>query len=179
MVLLAKGLSAGYTPMAAIMVRRKIIDAIAQGSGSVPFGHTFSGNPLSSSICLSVVEYIEQHDLLRNVRERGVELRDGLNALSQRHACMVDVRGRGLLWGFELVRDRASRQPFNAGLNASAKFVSICMAHGLVVYPAGIAPFNNAVIVAPPLIVTTDHIAELTAKLGAAMLEFETEFARQ
>ena len=178
-VLLAKGLSAGYTPMAAVLVRQKIVDAIARGSGSVPFGHTFSANPLSSSVCLSVVDYIERHDLLRNARERGAELHDALTALSQRHPCMVDVRGRGLLWGFELVRDRASRSPFDAKLNASGKFVSMCFDHGLVVYPAGISPLNNSIIVAPPLVVTADHIAELSAKLGAALLDFEADVADQ
>jgi adenosylmethionine-8-amino-7-oxononanoate aminotransferase len=179
LVLLAKGMSAGYTPMAAVLVRRKIVDAIARGSGSVPFGHTFSANPLSASVCVSVIDYIERNDVLQNVRARGAELRDGLAALSQRHACMVDVRGRGLLWGFELVRDRASRRPFDTGLNAAAKLVAICLDHGLVVYPAGIAPLNNAIIVAPPLVVTAEQVAELLAKLGSALRDFEAGIAAQ
>lgn len=176
-ILLAKGLSAGCTPMAAIMVRQKLIDTFANGSGLVPFGHTFSANPLSASVCLSVIDYIERHDVLRNVGERGNELRDGLVSLSQRHPCMVDVRGRGLLWGFELVKDRASRSPFDAKSNSAAKFVSICLKLGLVVYPAGISPLNNSIIVAPPLIVTADHVTELVTKLGRAMSEFEAGVA--
>ncbi|WP_210419051.1 aspartate aminotransferase family protein [Bradyrhizobium sp. NAS80.1] len=177
LLLLAKGMSAGYTPMAAVLVRQRIVDAIARGSGSVPFGHTFSANPLSASICASVIDYIERNDVLDNVNARGAELRDGLAALSQRHACMVDVRGRGLLWGFELVRDRASRRPFDAGLNAAGKLVAACLDHGLVVYPAGIAPLNNAIIVAPPLIVSAEQVTELLAKLGSALRDFEAGIA--
>jgi adenosylmethionine-8-amino-7-oxononanoate aminotransferase len=91
---------------------------------------------------------------------------------------MVDVRGRGLLWGFELVRDRATRLPFEARQNAAGALVSICRDRGLVVYPAGIAPFNNAIIVAPPLIATSDHIVELADKLGESLFEFEKLVAR-
>ncbi len=177
-ILLAKGLSAGYTPMAAILLRQKIVKAIADGSGIVPFGHTFSANPLSAAICLFVLDYVEQNDLLRNARERGEELQAALGALSQRHPCMVDVRGRGLLWGFELVRDRATRLPFEARENAAGALVSICRDRGLVVYPAGIPPLNNAIIVAPPLIVTSDHIAELMDRLGESLFEFENLTAR-
>jgi 4-aminobutyrate aminotransferase-like enzyme len=115
---------------------------------------------------------------LRNVRERGEELHAGLLALSQRHPCMVDIRGRGLLWGFELVRDRATRRAFEAEQNAAGMLVSICRDHGLVVYPAGIAPLNNSIIVAPPLIATSDHIAELIAKLGDSLFEFEKVVAQ-
>lgn len=177
-ILLAKGLSAGYTPMAAILLRQKIVKAIADGSSIVPFGHTFSANPLSAAICLFVLDYVEQNDILRNVRERGEELQAALGALSQRHPCMVDVRGRGLLWGFELVRDRATRLPFEARQNAAGALTAICRDRGLVVYPAGIPPFNNAIIVAPPLIVTSDHIAELTDRLGESLFEFEKLAAR-
>ncbi|MGX9425420.1 MULTISPECIES: aminotransferase family protein [Bradyrhizobium] len=177
-ILLAKGLSAGYTPMAAILLRQRIVHAIAEGSSIVPFGHTFSANPLSAAVCLSVLDYVERNDLLRNVRERGEELHAGLLALSQRHPCMVDIRGRGLLWGFELVRDRATRRAFEAEQNAAGMLVSICRDHGLVVYPAGIAPLNNSIIVAPPLIATSDHIAELTARLGDSLFEFEKVVAQ-
>ncbi|MBI5132332.1 MAG: aminotransferase class III-fold pyridoxal phosphate-dependent enzyme [Rhodopseudomonas palustris] len=173
LILLAKGLSAGYTPMAAILLRDRVVDAFIQGSGVVPFGHTFSANPLSAAVCLFVLDYIERNDLLRNARERGAELQQGLQALSQRHRSMVDVRGRGLLWGFELVADRASRKPFDAKFNAAARLVAICRQRGLVIYPAGIAPYNNSFIVSPPLTVSSDHVEELLQILADSLDEFD------
>jgi adenosylmethionine-8-amino-7-oxononanoate aminotransferase len=170
-----KGTSAGYTPMASLIIHDRIVEAFARAGGSAPFGHTFSGNPLSAAICLAVLDYVEKHDLLANAVERGKELEAGLRALSQRFGMMVDVRGRGLLWGFEIVRDRMGRAPFDARVNVSARLVAHCMAAGLVVYPAGIAPLNNACIVAPPLTISSSEVEELLASLGEALTKLEQE----
>src|SRR5690606_3143398 len=106
LITIAKGLSAGYTPMGAVLIQQHIVDTFRTGSGNAPFGHTFSGNPLSSATCLAVLDYIEQNDLLANAVARGAELQEGLRDLADRHEHMADVRGRGLLWGFEFVLDR-------------------------------------------------------------------------
>ena len=173
MILTGKGTSAGYTPMAAVLLRAPLVEAMREGSGSAPFGHTFSGNPLSSAVCLAVLDYIEKGDLLANVRLRGEELQAGLEALSQRFRHMVDVRGRGLLWGFEFVSDRASRKPPAGDANPTGTFTAMCRDAGLIVYPAGITPFNNAAIVAPPFVISSDEVQELLRRLAAALLRME------
>jgi adenosylmethionine-8-amino-7-oxononanoate aminotransferase len=172
-ILTGKGTSAGYTPMAAVILRDPIVQAMRDGSGSAPFGHTFSGNPLGAAICLAVLDYVEREKLLDNARIRGDELQKGLEALSQRYRHMVDVRGRGLLWGFEFVTDRSSRQAPPPERNASAVFVQACFDEGLIVYPAGIAPLNNATIIAPPLVITDDELQELLRRLDRALATME------
>jgi len=149
LVLIGKGTSAGYTPMGAVILREHIVEELRAGSGTAPIGHTLSANPLSSAICLAVLEYMERHDLLKNTRDRGGELRAGLEAMSLRFRHMADVRGRGLLLGFEFVADRESRTPPPVNLNSASVFLDACLAEGLVVYPAGIPPLNNAIIVCP------------------------------
>jgi adenosylmethionine-8-amino-7-oxononanoate aminotransferase len=164
-----KGLSAGYSPVGAVLMRRHVVEAITEGSGVAPFGHTFSGNPLGAATCLAVLGYIEENDVLSNARERGKQLRAGLMGLQERFPFMADVRGRGMLWGFELVTDAEKRTAPKSSHNVSAAFADTCFDLGLIVYPAGIAPFNNAVIVSPPLTITAAETDELLLLLGEAL----------
>ncbi len=169
LVLIGKGTSAGYTPMAGVLVRDHVVKTLRTGSGASPIGHTFSANPLSAAACLAVLDYIEQHDLLQNARDRGRELGQGLQRLAAGHRHVADIRGRGLLYGFEFVLDRASRAVPPTTLNVNAAFVQACLREGLVVYPAGIAPLNNAVIICPPLVITAAEIQELLRRLERAL----------
>jgi adenosylmethionine-8-amino-7-oxononanoate aminotransferase len=173
LVLTGKGTSAGYTPMASVIIREHIVQELRAGSGTAPIGHTFSANPLSAAICLAVLEYMERHDLLNNSRERGAELLAGLQAFSHRYRHVADVRGRGLLLGFEFVVDKESRDAPPAALNTSAFFAQACLAEGLVVYPAGIPPLNNSIIVCPPLVISAAEVNELLRRLDRALATME------
>ncbi|WOI57838.1 aspartate aminotransferase family protein [Palleronia sp. LCG004] len=173
----AKGLSAGYAPMGAVILREHVAEALRTGSGASPYGHTFSGNPLGAATCLAVLDFMERHDVLGNVAARGREIEDGLRALAQRYPHMADVRGRGLLWGFEFVMDRETRTPPPAGFNATGRFVEACWEEGLVIYPAGVAPLNNACLVSPPLVITAEEVEELLARLDRALRVMETALA--
>jgi len=96
-----------------------------------------------------------------------------LQALAMRYKHMADVRGRGLLYGFEFVVDKDSRAAPPASLNASGTFVQACLSEGLVVYPAGIPPLNNAIIVCPPLVISAAEVTELLRRLGRALAKTE------
>src|SRR3546814_20703763 len=87
---------------------------------------TFSANPLSAAACLAVVNFMRDQNVLDNVAARGKQLETGLHRLAQRYPWMADVRGRGLLLGFELVTDPQSRTPPDAALNANALFKATC-----------------------------------------------------
>lgn len=178
-LVLGKGLSGGYAPMAGVLVRDDLVDVIRRGSGVAPFGHTFSGNPLGAATCLAVLDYIKRHDLLANTRERGAQLEAGLRRLAGRFPCLADVRGRGLLWGFELIVDREMREAPAPHNNAAGVLVEECFERGLIIYPAGIAPFNNAVIISPPLTISAEEIDLLLGILeGALEVVGERDFLR-
>lgn len=168
-LLMGKGISAGYTPLAAVLLREHIVQVLRQGSGVAPFGHTFSGNPLGAATCLAVLDFMERENVLSNVRERGTQLEKGLRELSQCFRNVADVRGRGLLWGFEFVMDPGTRQAPDPSHNASNVFVAECLKEGLIVYPAGIPPLNNAVLIAPPLVISEKEVEVLLDKLGKAL----------
>ncbi|WLE00816.1 aminotransferase class III-fold pyridoxal phosphate-dependent enzyme (plasmid) [Agrobacterium leguminum] len=173
MLLVGKGLSAGYTPMAAVLMGEGLVESIRHGSGHAPFGHTFSGNPLSAATCLAVLDYMQSNAVLENVRQRGGELSAGLQTLSQRFRHMIDVRGRGLLWGFEFVLDRDTLEPPRTDFMVSARFTELCRTLGLIVYPAGVAPLNNSILLTPPLTIAADEVKEILVRLEKALIEME------
>lgn len=158
---IGKGLSAGYSPVAAVLLREHLVETIAHTSGVAPFGHTFSANPLGAATCLAVLDYMDKSETIANVRARGAEIKVGLQRLSRRFPQVVDVRGRGLLWGFELVVDPASKAAPDPAHNATGLLVDACFDAGLIIYPGGIAPLNNAVILCPPLTITRDEVQHL------------------
>jgi adenosylmethionine-8-amino-7-oxononanoate aminotransferase len=178
LLLIGKGMSAGYSPVAGVLLRSHIVEALREGSGVAPFGHTFSGNPLGAATCLAVLDFMEREDILANVRQRGKQLEEGLLSLATRYRCIADVRGRGLLWGFEFVMDQESKQAPDPALGAAGLFVDECLDQGLIVYPAGIAPLNNAVILSPPLVITEEETRELLVKLEKALRAMERHVKR-
>ncbi|WNZ05089.1 aminotransferase class III-fold pyridoxal phosphate-dependent enzyme [Paenarthrobacter ureafaciens] len=178
LLLIGKGLSAGYYPVAGILLRSHVVEALREGSGVAPFGHTFSGNPLGAATCLAVLDFMEGRDVLANVRRRGKQLEAGLLSLAARYPCMADVRGRGLLWGFEFIMDQESREAPDPAFGAATTFVQECLVQGLIVYPAGIAPLNNAAILSPPLVITEEETRILLAKLEEALRAMERHVRR-
>lgn len=175
-LMIGKGLSAGYAPMAGVVLREPLVETMRNGSGQAPFGHTFSGNPLSAATCLAVLDYMMAHDVLENVRQRGRQLGDELWVLQQRFRHMADVRGRGLLWGFEFVQDPSTGSPPDERLGISAKVTQLCRVEGLIIYPAGVAPLKNALLLSPPLTISADEVETLLAMLDRALVKAEAIF---
>lgn len=169
LLLLGKGLSGGYTPMAGVLLRQHMVETLRDGTGVAPFGHTFSGNPLGCAVCVGILDFFERKGVLENVKKRGFQLQKGLEELSNRFNFMADVRGRGLLWGFEFVTDKKSKKAPNPEYEISQKFVEKCLSEGLIVYPAGIAPLNNAILISPPLVISEGETILLLERLEKAL----------
>ncbi len=110
-----KGLSGGYAPLSAMIVREPIADAfwgpLSENPGFVE-GHTFEGNPISCAAGIAVLREILERDLLQNTRERGAQLRHGFEQLAQKYGIIGDIRGRGLFQAIEFVRDPATKERF-------------------------------------------------------------------
>jgi len=112
-VTIGKGLGAGYTPLAAVLCREHIYDALAEGSAEFDLGHTWDGAPLPCAIGLAVLDYIVRHKLVDRVHDRGPRLRDQVAGALKGSDIVGEVRGRGFLLGVSLVdpRDRKSFLP--------------------------------------------------------------------
>ena len=169
---LAKGLGAGYQPIGAVMVADHVFNAIAVGSGFFQHSHTFMGHPLACAAGNAVIDAIEEDDLLANVRERGAELRRSLSLKLGQHPHVGDIRGRGLLIGVEVVKDRETKEPFEQERKLPAIIKAAAMDRGLMVYPMGgtIDGVSGAhVLLSPPYIIDSGHVEAIVERLSGAL----------
>jgi len=133
---LAKGLGAGYQPIAAVMAAENVIRTIKDGSGTLWNGHTYMSHAIATAGALAVQQVIEEDNLLSNVRMRGEQLREGLQTRLGQNPHVGDIRGRGLFWTAELVEDSATKKPFEATLGLAPKIQKIALDLGLMCYPS-------------------------------------------
>lgn len=172
LMVVAKGLGGGYQPIGAVLAGARVLDPIRRGSGLFQHGHTYIGHPTAAAAALAVQQVIERDDLLRCVRERGAFLQRALLDRLGEHPNIGDIRGRGLFVGVELVRDRASKLPFDPGLKLHAQIKAQAMANGLLVYPMGgtiDGRHGDHVLLAPPFIVSEAEIAQIVDLLSLSI----------
>ena len=172
LVAVAKGLGAGYQPIGAVLVERKLSQAIIEGSGFFQHGHTYIGHAAACAGALAVQRRLHEEGLLGRVRPMGELLEAKLRAAFGGHPNVGDIRGRGLFWGIELVEDRASKAPFDPKLRVHARVKSAAMQAGLMCYPMGgtiDGVRGDHVLLAPPFIVEERQIDELVDKLRTAI----------
>ncbi|MDQ2696759.1 MAG: aspartate aminotransferase family protein [Pseudomonadota bacterium] len=171
-VAVAKGLGAGYQPIGAALVQKKIYDAIHNGSGFFQHGHTYNGHALACAAALAVQRTVQDDNLLDNVRQRGRQLRAALEERFGDHPQVGDIRGRGLFLGLELVQDRETKKPFDPKVRLNARVKAEGMKRGLMSYPMGgtIDGLNgDHVLIAPPFIIDAGHVEIIVDTLGQAL----------
>ena len=169
---LAKGLGAGYQPIGAVMVADHVFRAFADGTGFFQHSHTYMGHPVACAAGNAVIDAIEEDDLLANVRRRGDELRAGLNRKLGQHPHVGDIRGRGLLIGIEIVKDRGTKEPFGTERKLPARIKAAALDEGLMVYPMGgtiDGVSGDHVLLAPPYIIDGGHVEAIVERLSTAL----------
>ncbi|MFC3459702.1 aspartate aminotransferase family protein [Massilia haematophila] len=171
-VAVAKGLGAGYQPIGAVLAQGAIVERLRHGSGSFLHGHTYIGHPVAAAAALAVQEVIERDGLLQQVQRRGATLKRMLGDVFGQHEHVGDIRGRGLFVGIELVRDRATKEPFAPQRRLHAAIKNEAMARGLMVYPMGgtiDGQRGDHILLAPPFIVSASDLSEIVARLAEAV----------
>lgn len=169
---IAKGLGGGYQPIGAVLAHRSIVEVMSSGSGFFQHGHTYLGHAVACAAALAVQQVIERDGLLARVREAGTRLEGLLLDAFGTHAHVGDIRGRGLFWGIELVRDRATKAPFDPDLKLHARIKNEAFLRGLMVYPMGgtvDGRYGDHVLLAPPFIVRDAELTLIVERLGAAV----------
>jgi len=169
---IAKGLGAGYQPIGGILIAGKIVEAIRAGSGGFMHGHTYQAHPVACAGAVEVQRIIREDNLLANVREMGARLESALVERFGNHRHVGDIRGRGLFWALEFVRDRSSKEVFDPALKFNERVKQAALAQGVAIYPMGgtiDGKHGDHVIVAPPYIVNASEIGQIVERLGAGM----------
>lgn len=172
LTVVAKGLGGGYQAIGAVLLAQKIHDAFAQGSGFFQHGHTYMAHPLACAAALAVQRVIKRDHLLDAVKRQGAGLVTRLQERFGNHHHVGDIRGRGLFHAIELVRDRASKAPFDPALKLNGRIKTEAMARGLMIYPMGgtiDGQRGDHVIVAPPFNVRDSELDMIVSRLGDAV----------
>jgi adenosylmethionine-8-amino-7-oxononanoate aminotransferase len=168
----AKGLGGGYQPIGGVLIAGKIVDAIAQGSGSFMHGHTYQAHPVACAAALEVQRIIRGDNLLDNIRAMGARLETALTERFGNHRHVGDIRGRGLFWALEFVTDRATKQEFDPALKLNERVKREALVRGVAIYPMGgtiDGRRGDHILVAPPYIATASDIDTIVDRLGAAV----------
>jgi taurine-pyruvate aminotransferase len=164
-IAIAKGISSAYMPIAATVVKNSVFDSFygdpAQNR-QVGQVNTYGGHPVAAAVALRNIEIMEEEKLTERSATMGTYLLDGLRTLT-RHKIVGDVRGKGLLLGVELVKDRATKEPVGPGQITS--IVDFCRENGLIVGRGGGGRrYGNTITLCPPLVITRaecDRIVEI------------------
>ncbi len=179
-LVVGKGIASGYAPLGAVIANRRVVDAIAEGSGVFIHGFTYNAHPIAVAAGRAALRKVRDLRLVRAADSAVPEapagrLRTELQQL--KHCASVgDVRGMGLLWAVEFVRDRETKAPFPAAKRFSARVADAARERGVLVYPMqgsvdGV--HGDHVLVAPPAVITAAEIAAAVEQLAAAINEAE------
>jgi len=177
-IVTAKGLSSGYAPLGAVIASKKVVDAIAAGSGAFLHGFTYNAHPVSVAAGCAVLKRVRALNLVR-AADSDVEgtaasaLKVALESLRELDA-VGDVRGLGLLWGVEFVADKKTKAPFPPEKNFAGLVGQACLRRGLLVYPMqgcvdGIA--GDHLLIAPPAVITAEQVGWAVEEIRAAINE--------
>ncbi|MEV8220129.1 aspartate aminotransferase family protein [Microbacterium sp. NPDC077391] len=169
LITFAKGVNSGYVPLGGVVIS----DRIAAHFDTTPFagGLTYSGHPLACAAGVATFEVFARDGILERVRdlaERVVE--PTLRSWASRHPSVGEVRGRGLFWAVELVRDRETREPL-VPFNASGADAAPMGAFAAAAKKAGVWPFVhfNRTHIAPPLVITEDELVRGLSAIDEAL----------
>lgn len=174
----AKGLASGYAPLGAVIASRRVVDAIAEGSGAFLHGFTNNAHPISLAAGRAVLRYLQEKQLVQAADSN----RHGSAAWQVRRALQEvfdletvgDVRGIGLLWGVEFVADKETKKPFPAKLNFAGRVGQMAARRGLLVYPVQGSVDGDSgdhVLIAPPAVITEEQVGWAVAELKNAIAE--------
>lgn len=174
----AKGMTSGYIPIAATLARDDIWAVLEKNNSQFRSGHTLNANVVAAAGALAAIDFMERNKLTDNAAARGKQMREGLELLAAKHPIMDRVSGLGLMLGFEIVQDKATKKPFPNSMGLSKMVEKAALARGLILFPCsgcvdGVD--GNMIMFGPPLIISEAQVAQLLDILDAAIADVETQ----
>jgi adenosylmethionine---8-amino-7-oxononanoate aminotransferase len=165
---MAKGLTGGYLPMAATAVTDRVFEEFKGDfrSGRIlNHGHSFTGNPLAAAAACAALSLIKSSDIPSSLQGIMLRMSHGLRAF-ERYAWAGDVRTIGMVGAVEIVRDRATKEPFSAEKRIGYRIGRKALEKGVVLRPLG-----DVVYFMPPYIISQEQVDEMTAVALSAIRE--------
>ena len=172
-VTMAKGVASGYAAISCTVTTEEVFEQF-KDDGSDRMGYfrdisTFGGCASGPAAALENMRIIEEENLLENVTKMGDYLMERLHGLMDKYEVIGDVRGKGLFCGFELVKDRATKEPVDESLPIA--ICADCMENGVIVGRTNrsFRDLNNTICLAPALIATRSELDEIVDALDSAL----------
>ncbi|RLQ95514.1 aspartate aminotransferase family protein [Falsibacillus albus] len=169
-ITMAKGITSAYLPLSATAVKREIYEAF---KGSEEYDYlrhinTFGGNPAACALALKNIEIMEREQLFQRSAELGDKLKSDLKAHLQDHPLVGDIRGKGLLVGIELVKDKKTKEPL--GVGKVNEIINFCKKEKLIIGKNGatVAGYNNVLTLSPPLNIEIEDLDYIVQTINRA-----------
>jgi len=168
----SKGVAGGYFPLGFVAAKGIDVESIRHNLGDFNHGGTFSHHAVGAAAGLTTLRIIQEENLVENAHQMGKYLGERLHQTFDKHPHIGDIRGRGLFWGLELVKDRTTADPFHAGRKTAWRVWERAFDLGLVVYfSQGCVDGVNGdiIMLGPPLIINREQVDELVEILAEAV----------
>lgn len=163
----AKGVTSGYFPMSVCFISPKVWDVIegaASTAGLFGHGYTYSAHPVGAAAALAALKLIDDLKVVDNVADVGPYMLQQLKEKLGQHAHVGDVRGKGLMIGIELMKDRGTKETFPMANRTGRQVLKAAAARGLITRALG-----DTLVFAPPLVINRAEVDELVEKFALAI----------
>ncbi|OBR04751.1 Aminotransferase class-III [Colletotrichum higginsianum IMI 349063] len=177
-VTVAKGLGGGYGPIAGVLMHEKVVAALRQGSNAFNHGHTYQAHPIACAAALAVQKILRRDGLVARCAQLGNKLEALLRAELINCRSVGDIRGRGLFWGVEFVKDRDTKETFDPKTRFGIRVQERAFEKGVALYPgAGTVDGSRGdhVLLAPPYTTTEEQLLVVCRVFREAVEEIEAE----
>jgi adenosylmethionine-8-amino-7-oxononanoate aminotransferase len=174
----AKGVSSGYAPLAGMAVSNDICTLFQEKEAEFQHLYTFSAHPISCAVGNEVMRIIEEENLIERAEQMGNYLHESLLQLLDL-PMVGDIRGKGMLWAIEFVKDKDTKEPFPKEKNVKMDLIMQCMMKGVFFYPGYYENENGSgdhIMVAPPFIITEEQIDECVGILRETLEESKDRY---
>ncbi len=162
----AKGITSGYIPLGGVGMSDEIAETLKGADRMFMHGFTYSGHPVACAVALPNIRIIEEENLPANAKWAGAYLLGRLHDLLDDHPNVGNVRGKGLMLLVEIVTDKETKAKTDPAFNLGGKLTAATRQNGLIVRGT-----NDGIAIAPPLIVTQEHLDTIAEGVAASVSE--------
>jgi adenosylmethionine-8-amino-7-oxononanoate aminotransferase len=174
----AKGVSSGYAPLAGMAVSNELVVPFQQQQAEFQHLYTFSAHPLACAVGGEVMRIIEEENMIARAEQMGKYLHESLLQLMDL-PMIGDIRGQGMLWGVEFVKDQDTKEPFPREKNVKMDVIVTCLLKGVFFYPGYYEDEQgrgDQLMIAPPFIITEEQIDECVGILRETLQDSRDKY---
>lgn len=174
----AKGASSGYAPLGGMAVKNGMMERFERKGVDFRHLYTFSAHPLSCAIANEVQRIIDEENLIERAARMGDYLRQRLTRIEDL-PMVGDIRGKGLLWGIEFVKDKQTKEPFSREKAVKDSVIRDCLMKGVFFYPGYFEDEfgrGDHIMIAPPFIITEAQLDQCVDVLAESLAESQDRF---